>query len=59
MVDKEEKLTTLGPSEDIHCKNCAYNRGDGNRGDCDMFEVMKPDKIYFDGVECPLHHPIL
>ena len=59
MINKDEKLATRGPSEDIHCKNCVYNRGNGNRGDCDMFEVMKPDKIYFDGAECPLYYPSL
>ena len=54
-LKSQEMLTAIGPHEKISCKDCAYNRGNGKRGDCDMFEVMKPDKIYFDGEECPLY----
>ena len=57
MIDKKEKFATRGAHEKIHCKDCVYNRGNGNRGDCDMFEVIKPDKIYFEGEKCPLHNP--
>lgn len=57
MMDKDEKFTTRGAHPEIHCETCVYNRGKGTRGDCDMFEVMKPDKIYFDGEKCPLHLP--
>ena len=56
MIDKNEQFATRGPHPDIHCKNCIYNLGNGNRGDCEMFAVMKPDKIYFDGEKCPLHN---
>jgi len=54
MIDKNEKFATRGPHKDIHCQNCAYNKDNPNRGDCEMFLVMKPDKIYFDGEKCPL-----
>lgn len=54
MIDKEEILRTQGPHENIHCKNCAYNLDNPERGDCEMFTFLKPHKIYFDGEECPL-----
>ena len=55
MIDKEEMFAPGGPHKNIHCKDCVYNRNNERRGDCDMFEFMKPDKIYFEGAECPLH----
>lgn len=57
MIDKNEQFATRGPHPDIHCNTCAYNKGKGIRCDCDMFPVMKPDKIYFDGEKCPIHYP--
>lgn len=55
MIDKDEKLTARAPHPNIHCKDCVYNLGKGTRGDCEMFLIMKPDSIYFDGEECPLY----
>jgi hypothetical protein len=57
MIDKNEMFATRTAHKEIHCKNCVYNLGNGARGDCTMFPVMKPDKIYFDGEKCPLHNP--
>lgn len=56
MIDKNEMFATRGPHPDINCKNCIYNLGNGYRGDCEMFLVVKPDKIYFHGEKCPLHN---
>ena len=54
MIDKNEMFATRSAHPNIHCKKCIYNLGNGSRGDCEMFLVMKPDKIYFEGEKCPL-----
>lgn len=56
MIDREEMFAARSAHTDIPCGNCVYNLGNGRRGDCVMFPVMKPDKIYFDGAECPLRN---
>lgn len=57
MIDKDEKFATKTAHPEIQCKNCAYNLGKADRGDCEMFQVMKPEKVYFEGEKCPLHLP--
>ena len=57
MIDPNEMFATRGPHPGIHCKTCEFNKGKADRGDCEIFEVMKPDKIYFDGEKCMFHFP--